>query len=125
MFKTPRQTQPAYLATFSPNTVERPERLVTMHSFGERMVQYGSILRRHIVFEQLRLTEGPVGWCVAENLVHALVFPDGTVGLHIPLENSQTCRFRCQPEALLTGPQLLFGFFPRRIIFDNGDEIIG
>jgi hypothetical protein len=57
-----------------------------------------------IVFDQLHLTERSVSWRVAEDLVHALVFPDGIVGLDIPLENSQTCRLCCQPEAFLTVP---------------------
>src|SRR5262249_40214863 len=83
------QTQPALRAVFASDAVSRMYRPSRLESGVEGLFDRGNILLKHITFDQLSFAERAIFVRMPEDLVHALVFPNRKIRLHIPLEDSQ------------------------------------
>jgi hypothetical protein len=61
---------------------------------------------------------------MAEDFVHALVFPNREVRVYVPLENTQPRSFRCQPQPFFALAQFLFRQSAWGDILNDCNEVI-
>jgi hypothetical protein len=118
------QFQPAQHTVLAANSVTDVERPAVGHAVRKRSFKGRAIVMMHVVFEQPFLAERPVRPGVAKDLVHPVVFPDGSIGLHVPLENAQSGHPRSQRQPLFSLTQILLGPLVGRDVLDNRDEVI-